>query len=123
MTSLQLAQLCAEAADNRKGEDISVLDLRKISSVADFFVIVSGTSEPHLKAIRNEIEHRLKEKSISPKGIDGFPQSQWVVMDYIDVMVHIFNKGQREFYALERLWGDAQLIEWHEKPTKKTPSK
>lgn len=116
MTSLQIAHLCAEAADHRKGENIIVLDLRGISSVSDFFVIVSGSSEPHLKAIRNEIEHRLKEKHVSPKGIDGFPQSQWVVMDYIDVMVHIFAKDQREFYALERLWGDAKSIEWQEKP-------
>jgi ribosome-associated protein len=123
MTSLQIAHLCAEAADHRKGEDISVLDLRGISSVADFFVIVSGSSEPHLKAIRNEIEHRLKEENISPKGIDGFPQSQWVVMDYIDVMVHIFNKGQREFYALERLWGDAKFIDWQEEPKKKAVAK
>jgi ribosome-associated protein len=112
MTSLQIARLCAQGADHRKGEDIIVLDLREISSVSDFFVIVSGQSEPHLKAIRNEIEGRLQEKGISPKGIDGFPQSQWVVMDYVDVMVHIFATEPREFYSLERLWGDAPRVKW-----------
>jgi len=112
MTSLQIAHLCAQAADRKKGEEIIVLDVREISSVADFFVIVSGQSEPHLKAIRNEIEEKLKEAGADAKGIDGFPMSHWVVMDYIDVIVHIFSKERREFYALERLWGDAKRVDW-----------
>ena len=112
MTSLQIARLCAQLADRKKGEDIVVLDLREISSVADFFVIISGQSEPHLKAIRNEIESKLKEENVHPKGIDGFPHSQWLVMDYLDIMVHIFTKERRGFYALERLWGDTRHINW-----------
>ncbi len=110
--SLQIARLCAQAADNKKGEDILVLDVREISSVSDYFVIVTGQSEPHLKAVRNEIEAKLKEMGASCKGIDGFPHSQWVVMDYFDVLVHIFAKEPREFYALERLWGDAPKVVW-----------
>lgn len=113
MNSLQIARLCASAADDRKGEEILALDLRKISSVADFFVIVSGTSEPHLKAIRNHIEEKLKQKGVAARGVDGFPMSQWVVMDYIDVLVHIFSKDRREFYSLERLWGDAARVDWN----------
>ena len=112
MKPLQIARLCAQAADQKKAEDIVILDLQEISSVADFFVIVSGTSEPHLKAIRNEIETRLKEQDVRARGIDGFPQSQWVVMDYFDVLVHIFVRERREFYSLERLWGDARRVEW-----------
>ena len=112
MTSLEIARLCVEAADHRKGEEIVTLDLRKTSTVCDYFIIVSGQSEPHLKAIRNEIEIRLKEKGVRPHGVDGFPHSQWVVMDYLDVMVHIFAKDRREFYSLERLWGDAPRVEW-----------
>jgi ribosome-associated protein len=111
MSPLQIARLCAQVADDKKGEEIVSLDLREISSVTDFFVIVSGQSEPHLKAIRNEIELRLKKEGIHPHGIDGFPQSQWVVMDYVDVIVHIFSKDRREFYALEQLWGDARRVE------------
>lgn len=111
MTPLQIAKLCAKLADNKKAEDIVILDLRAVSSVSDFFVIVSGTSEPHLKAIRNEIESKLKDESIVPHGVDGFPQSQWVVMDYLDVMVHLFAKDRRAFYSLERLWGDSPRIE------------
>ncbi len=112
MTPLQIAVLCARAADSKKGEEILLLDVRDISSVSDFFIIVSGQSEPHLKAMRNEIELQLKKEGIVAKGIDGFPHSQWVIMDYLDVMVHIFSSERRDFYALERLWGDAPLIDW-----------
>ena len=112
MTPIQTARLCARSAENKKGEDILAFDLRAVSSVADFFVIVTGQSEPHLKAIRNEIEARLKEKGVTARGIDGYPLSQWVVMDYNEVIVHIFSKERREFYDLERLWGDAAHLNW-----------
>lgn len=113
MTPLQITRLCAQAADDRKAEEIIALDLREISTVADFFVIASGSSEPHLKAIRNHIEETLKKNGVAPRGIDGFPMSQWVVMDYFDVLVHVFSKDRREFYSLERLWGDAKRVEWN----------
>ncbi len=112
MTSLEIALHCARFSDSKKGEEIVVLDLTKTSTVSDYFVIVSGQSEPHLKAIRNEIEGKLKEKGVTPRGIDGFPQSQWVVMDYTDVLVHVFAREQREFYSLERLWGDSPRLDW-----------
>lgn len=114
MTPIQIARLCARCADDKKGEEIVALDLRGISSVADFFVIVTGQSEPHLKAIRNEVELRLKGEGVPPRGIDGYPLSQWVVMDYSDVIVHIFLKDRREFYSLERLWGDAPPLKWQD---------
>jgi ribosome-associated protein len=88
-----------------------VLDLRGISTFTDFFVICSGTSEPQLKAIANEIETRLREDhSIRPVAIDGFPASQWMVLDYLQVVVHIFYRDKRGFYSLEDLWGDAPRI-------------
>lgn len=90
-----------------------MLDLRGISSFTDFFVLCSATSEPHLKAIAQEIETRLKEDhSIRAVNIDGFPASQWIVLDYLQVVVHIFHRDKREFYSLENLWGDAPRIEW-----------
>jgi len=86
--------------------------LRGISTFTDFFVICSGTSEPHLKAIANEIETRLREDhSLRPVAIDGFPASQWMVLDYLQVVVHIFHRDKRAFYRLEDLWGDAPQIE------------
>jgi ribosome-associated protein len=87
------------------------LDLREVSTFTDFFVICSGTSEPHLKAIAGEIEARLKEDhGIRAAAVDGFPASQWIVLDYMQVIVHVFHREKREFYALESLWGDAPRL-------------
>jgi len=90
-----------------------VLDLRGISTFTDFFVICSATSEPQLKAIANEIETELrKEHATRSVAIDGFPGSQWIVLDYLHVVVHVFHRDKRAFYSLEDLWGDAPRIEW-----------
>ena len=76
-------------------------------------MICSGTSEPHLKAIANEIETRLKKDyDIRPSAVDGFPASQWIVLDYMQVIAHVFHRDKRDFYSLEDLWGDAPRIEW-----------
>lgn len=90
-----------------------VLDLREISTFTDFFVICSAGSEPQLKAIAGEIEARLKEEhGVRPIAVDGFPASQWIVLDYLQVVVHIFHREKRAFYSLEDLWGDAPRLEW-----------
>jgi len=90
-----------------------VLNLAGISSFTDFFVICSATSEPQLKAIANEIETRLKEDHrLRAAAIDGFPASQWIVLDYLEVVVHIFHRDKRAFYSLEDLWGDAPRVAW-----------
>jgi ribosome-associated protein len=113
ITPEKLARTCAELASNKKAEDIVVLDLRSISTFTDFFVICSGTSEPQLKAIANEIETRLREDySIRAVAMDGFPASQWIVLDYLQVVMHIFHRDKRAFYSLEDLWGDAPQVEW-----------
>ena len=90
-----------------------MLDLRNISTFTDFFVICSATSEPQLKAIAGEIEARLKEEHrIRAVAVDGFPASQWIVLDYLQVIVHVFRQEKREFYSLEDLWSDAQRVDW-----------
>ena len=90
-----------------------MLDLAGISSFTDFFVICSATSEPQLKAIANEIETRLKEDHrLRAAAIDGFPASQWIVLDYLEVVVHVFYRDKRAFYSLEDLWGDATRVAW-----------
>ena len=88
-----------------------ILDLREISTFTDFFVICSGTSEPHLKAIAAEIEDRLKKDNhVRPSAVDGFPASQWIVLDYLHVIVHVFHREKRDFYSLEDLWSDAPRL-------------
>jgi ribosome-associated protein len=90
-----------------------VLDLQGISSFTDYFVICSGTSEPHLKAIAGEIEDRLKQDNgVRAVSVDGFPASQWIVLDYLQVIVHVFRQEKREFYSLEDLWSDAPRVAW-----------
>jgi ribosome-associated protein len=111
MDSRKLALLCRDLADNKKAEDIVVLDVREISSVTDYFVIASGTSEPHLRAIVDEIQDNLREDhEIRPKAVDGTLQAAWVVLDYFDVIVHVMRHDLRERYDLETLWGDAPRV-------------
>lgn len=111
MDSRKLALLCRELADNRKAEDIVVLDVRKVSSVTDYFVIASGTSEPHLRAVVNEISETLKEDhDLTPSGKDGTLGAAWVVLDYFDVMVHVMRADIRQRYDLEGLWNDAVRV-------------
>jgi len=107
-----LARLCAEGALEKKAEDVVILDMRGISSFTDFFVIVSGTSEPQLKAIASSVREKIRT-SIGQRPIaeDGFPESQWVIIDYGGVIVHIFHADKREVYGLETLWNDARRIE------------
>jgi ribosome-associated protein len=107
-----LVRLCAEAAYDKKAEDLVVLDMRGISSFTDFFLIVSGTSEPQLKAIAASIRERVREVTgTRPIAEDGFPASQWVIIDYGSVIIHIFHKEKRDLYGLESLWGDAGRLE------------
>ena len=96
-----------------------MLDLRGISTLTDFFVICSGSSEPHLKAIAGEIETKLREDyDTRPAAVDGFPASQWIVLDFLQVVVHIFHRDKREFYSLEDLWGDAPRLAWESADSK-----
>jgi ribosome-associated protein len=120
MDSRKLAGLCREFADNKKAENIVILDVRKISSVTDFFVIASGTSEPHLRAIVEEITGRVRDEvGQRPRAVDGTVHGAWVVLDYFDVIVHVMRQDVRERYDLEGLWGDAAPV----KPKKKIARK
>lgn len=111
MTSKQLAQWCAWLADNRKAENITILDIAELSSITDFFVIVSGSSEPHLRAIKREVTDKLKESfGVAPTAVDGTDNTEWQVLDFFDVIVHIMTPEARENYDLEGLWKDAPRV-------------
>jgi ribosome-associated protein len=111
MDSRKLALLCRELADNKKAEDIVILDVRGLSSVTDYFVIASGTSEPHLRAIVDEVRDELRERrQLRPRAVDGTLQAAWIVLDYFDVIVHVMRQDLRQRYDLETLWGDAPRV-------------
>ncbi|MDF1859023.1 MAG: ribosome silencing factor [Verrucomicrobiales bacterium] len=111
--ALTIAKTCAKYADEIQAEDIEILDLRGLSSLADFFVICTATSLPHLKAVSRDIRHNT-EKAIgeSPRSSDGEASSMWLVIDYVDVVVHVFHEEKRDLYALEELWSDAPRVEF-----------
>lgn len=111
MEAKKLALLCRELADNKKAEDLVVLDVRKLSSVTDYFVLCSGTSEPHLRAIVDEIEDELRKNyGIRPRAADGATGGGWVVMDFFDVIVHVMHPDVRKKYDLEALWSDGASV-------------
>ena len=108
----ELALKCSQLADARKAEDIVILDMREVSTIADYFVIASATSDPHLRAIAGEIRDKAKEETgAAPKAIDGGMNAGWIVLDYFDVIVHVMREDTRETFDLESLWGDAPRVE------------
>lgn len=111
MDSKGLLKDIVAALEDKKGENIRVLDISKISILADYFVIVSGSNVSQVKALADAVEERMKMQRIEPKSIEGYRGAGWILMDYQDLVVHIFNEEERAFYDLERLWRDALIVE------------
>ncbi|MFC1606344.1 ribosome silencing factor [Candidatus Latescibacterota bacterium] len=108
--SEQLVKRIIDLILDKKGEDIAILDLRELSSFSDFFVIATGSSSVHVKAVADEIQEKLKkEDKTMPWHTEGYEAQKWILLDYVDVVVHIFDKGTREYYKLEKLWEDAEI--------------
>lgn len=106
---LSLARKAGRLALSKKGFDVKLLKVKEVSSVADYFVIASGEADVHVKAIARAVEDGLMESGHKPYHREGYSEGNWVLLDYIDVVVHIFLEPTRRFYALERLWGDAPI--------------
>lgn len=98
------------AADDRKAMDLKVLHLQKVSDFTDYFLICSGTSERQVQAIADAVQEKLRAARVRPLHVEGYSRGQWVLIDYGDLVVHIFQEEPRRFYALERLWGDAPEV-------------
>ena len=107
-SEVKLAKLCEEIAYDRKAENIIRLDLKEYSAVSDYFVLCTATSEPHIRAIAERIQRDVLEQlKTKPLHVDGSPESHWMIVDFGNVMVHVFTKESRELYQLEDLWKDA----------------
>lgn len=111
MQEKELMTLAVNAADDKKAEDIVVLNMNGISSVADYFVICHGNSDKQVQAIAREIKDQANQINIDVKRLEGFDEASWVLVDLGDVVVHIFHRDQRGYYNLEKLWGDAPTID------------
>lgn len=110
----EIADIGAKAALERKANNIVVLDVRGLSSVTDFFIICSGNSDTHAEGIAGLIEEKLDEHDVKLWHREGGRKASWILLDYIDAIVHIFTENAREFYDLERLWGDAPKVAYSE---------
>ena len=112
LDSREIAILCARIADDKKAEDILIFDVKNLTFIADFFVICSGLNSRQLQSNAGEIELKLHSYGIHWVGIQGYSDARWILMDYGDVIVHLFDRDMRHFYDLELLWGDAQKLPW-----------
>jgi ribosome-associated protein len=122
-------EIAVKAADDKKAHDLAALDISAIASFANFFLLCTGDSARQMQAIADEVEKRLKVEGIRPSHVEGYQNSEWILMDYIDLVVHIFSKTARVYYDLERLWRDgkrldiSKFLKEKEKETKYPPKK
>jgi ribosome-associated protein len=104
-------KVALKAIDDKKGHDVTILDISQIASFANYFLICTGDSSRQIQAIADEVELRMKERGFKPDHIEGYRNAEWVLMDYFDLVIHIFSKNARVFYDLERLWRDGKLLD------------
>ena len=120
--ALEHAKLCARLADDNRGKDILLLDLRAATPLIDFFVIVSAHSRRQAYAISSEIDQELKKLGEVKLGIEGAEEGRWILTDYGDFVVHVFSEDARSYYALEEIWGDAPQVDWRDPSRKPRPT-
>lgn len=111
MTSLELAKKAATILDNKKADELKALGIRELSALADYFVLATGTSNTHVKALADEVEFQLKQAGVMPDHVEGYRSNSWILLDYGHVVIHVFTAEARGFYDLDRLWQDAENIE------------
>lgn len=111
MTNENLLQLAYNAADEKRAEDIAVLNMQGISLLADYFVICNGSSDRQVQAIAREVIEKANENGVDVKSVEGFDAARWVLIDLGDVVTHVFHKDERDYYNLERLWREAPVME------------
>lgn len=111
MTSKEMARCAYLALDEKKAEDITVIDISGVSTVADYFIIANGTNSNQVLAMVDNVEEQLHKAGYDPKQVEGYRQGNWVLLDYIDIIVHVFDKENRLFYDLERIWRDGKCID------------
>jgi len=112
MTTLEKAKKIAKLLDDKKGKDITILDITAATSVGDYFVIAGATSAPQINALVDEVEDKMAQDGVKVLHKEGMNTATWVLMDFGDVVVHVFHEETREFYGIERLWSDAPKIEF-----------
>ena len=111
MNNREIAKLAIKALEDKKAEDIKVIDISEVSVIADYFIIASGTNRNQIQTLSDNVEETLGKAGIHLKQVEGYDNANWVLLDFQDVIIHIFDKENRLFYDLERIWRDGKLIE------------
>ena len=110
MTDNEILSIAVKAIDSKRGENIRIIRIDELTVIADYFIIANGSSTTQVKALADEVEFKLSEAGLEPKRTEGYQGANWIVLDYIDVVIHIFHKETRDFYDLERLWQDGTEV-------------
>ncbi len=111
MNSEELAKKIVRILDSKKGMEIVGIDIHDLTTIGDYFILVTGTSSPHVKALAEEVEDTLAKEGLEPRRVEGAQSATWILIDYQDVILHVFTKETREFYNMERLWSDAPRLD------------
>ncbi len=107
----KMALMAIDALEEKKANDISIIDIEKISTLADYFIIASGTNKNQVQAMSDEVDEKLKRAGFEPKHIEGYNAANWILLDYGDIVIHLFDEENRLFYDLERIWRDGVKVE------------
>ncbi len=113
MTSLEYCKLAVDALEDRKAEDVTVIDIQGISPIADYFIVANGSNQNQILAMQDAVQEALYKEGLKTRQIEGNKNSTWILMDYGDIILHIFSKEDRLFYDLERIWRDGKIIDIH----------
>lgn len=111
MTSKEMAKSAIAGLEDKKGDDIKVIDISNVSVMADYFIIASGKNRNQVQAMASSVEEKLHEEGIKPRQIEGYQTANWILMDFNDIIVHVFNEEDRLFYNLEKIWLDGKVID------------
>ncbi len=111
MTSREMAKIAIEGLEDKKAQDLKVIDISEVSVMADYFIIASGSNRNQVQALADNVEEMLHEVKVRPRQIEGYQTANWILMDFNDIIVHIFNEEDRLFYNLEKIWLDGKIID------------
>lgn len=110
MTDIEIVKTAVKALDSKKAQNIKIIKVDELTILANYFIIANGTSSTQVKSLADEVDYKLSEQGLEPHRTEGYNGSNWIVLDYLDVVVHVFHTETREFYDLERLWQDGEII-------------
>lgn len=106
----EMTKIVIEALEDKKAEDIKIIDISKVSVMADYFIIADGSNRNQVQALIDNVEEKLRKAGYQPKQIEGYDSANWVLMDYLDIIVHVFDRENRLFFDLERIWRDGKMM-------------